>query len=488
MRPAAAATRAAACPKERASRCRRLQVRAARVRLRGRARAVSRRRRCPARAPPARPLHARGLRPRPARVARTAGRLLPRSRRRGQAPARRPRAARRPGLRHRPSAPRRRARARPRPRPGGRAGRGRCRARRRASRSASSAATTSTTSPSEADPPTSSDELAARHAPDRLDRAPDVPRQDVPLRRPPQPAPDLGCERGEERNEPAPVHEAELRQRLRRCRLAQEAAAAVFMVEDERRLDPRRATALRPLRERGVAAEEPGADTGHEVARPCGRDGALGPVQVDGSAAKVEDERRASGPRRRRGAQHGCVRLAGDDARATGAEATDRLDEPAALAAREERERDGPAAGEAAGEARVVRRHREGAPDEVEEPVPGRPPLRGSLPLRPAAAARRARRASVRSRRSRRGRSKPRSGQSGRGAPRYADDERRAVACEGPSRRAGRARLLGPEAEQHAEAERIGELLDGGARLGHLDGGGRAERKRRGVGHLIHDR
>ena len=138
------------------------------------------------------------------------------------------------------------------------------------------------------------------------------------------------------------------------------------MVEDERRLDPSRATALRPLREGGVAAEEPGADPGHEVARPGGRDGALGAVQVDGSAAKVEDERRASGPRRRRRAQHGCVRLAGDDARATGAEATDRLDETTALAAREERERDGPAADEAAGEARVVSRHRECVPVDVE--------------------------------------------------------------------------------------------------------------------------
>jgi hypothetical protein len=68
------------------------------------------------------------------------------------------------------------------------------------------------------------------------------------------------------------------------------------------------------------------------------------------------------------------------------------------------------------------------------------------------------------------------------------DDDRRPAACNGTRRRAGRARLVGAEPEQQAETERIREHPDGGARLGHLDGGERADRQPRCVDHLIGDR
>ena len=45
------------------------------------------------------------------------------------------------------------------------------------------------------------------------------------------------------------------------------------------------------------------------------------------------------------------------------------------------------------------------------------------------------------------------------------------MAGECPSGGPCRARLLGPEAEEDAEAERVGQLFDGSSRLGHLDGG-----------------
>src|SRR5262245_20151878 len=128
-------------------------------------------------------------------------------------------------------------------------------------------------------------ELAALEPASSVERAPEVPAEDVSLRRSTQAAPDLWRERRRERNESAPVDRAEPRQRGGGSRLAEEGPASVFVVERERRLHTRRAMALRPLRQLDGRAEEAGAHTGHQVAASCRRHGALGPVEVDGAAA-----------------------------------------------------------------------------------------------------------------------------------------------------------------------------------------------------------
>ena len=82
-------------------------------------------------------------------------------------------------------------------------------------------------------------EFAAREPAGGVERTPEVPAENVSLRRSTQAAPDLWRERRRERNESAPVDRAEPRQRGRRSWLAEEGAASVFVVERERRLHPR---------------------------------------------------------------------------------------------------------------------------------------------------------------------------------------------------------------------------------------------------------
>src|SRR5207247_3949988 len=113
-------------------------------------------------------------------------------------------------------------------------------------------------------PPDEQQELAAREPARGIEGAPEVPAKDVSLRCSAQAAPDLGRERRRERNESAPVDCAEPCERRRGCRLAEEGAASVLVVELERCLHPRRAMPLRPLRQLDARAEQAGANTGHE--------------------------------------------------------------------------------------------------------------------------------------------------------------------------------------------------------------------------------
>ena len=73
-------------------------------------------------------------------------------------------------------------------------------------------------------------------------------------------------------------------------------------------------------------------------------------------------------------------------------------------------------------------------------------------------------------------------------ARRGADDDRRSAAGDGAGGGAGGARLLGVEAEQEAETQRIREHGGRPAGLGDLDGGQRSERQLGGVGDLVDDR
>ena len=157
------------------------------------------------------------------------------------------------------------------------------------------------------------------------------------------------------------------------------------------------------------------------------------------------------------GAEHRGIGLTGDDARPLGAQPRQRRDQVAALAAGEERDRDCSLAREPAGEARVVRGRGQRTPDHVEEVVA----VAGRTPDRSDPAGLRGIRALVRD--AARAPSAPTRitaaspGPPATGRACRADDDRRSAAGDGAGSGASGARLVGVEAEQEAETQRIRE-------------------------------
>jgi hypothetical protein len=210
-------------------------------------------------------------------------------------------------------------------------------------------------------------------------------------------------------------------------------------------------------------------------------------VEVDRAAAEVENERRATGAGGRRGAEHRRIGLTRDDSSPLLAKLGEGRDEVGALAAREEGDRDGPPAGEPAGEARVFRRRGQGPPDDVEETiaVAGHTADRSDLagcgriralvePVLGAICPNEDDRSVARPPAARRGC--------------RTDDDRRSAAGDGAGGGAGGARFLGVEPEQEAEPQRIREHGNRRAGLGDLDGGQRSERQLARVPDLVDDR
>lgn len=183
----------------------------------------------------------------------------------------------------------------------------------------------------------------------------------------------------------------------------------------------------------------------------------------------------------------GGLGLPRDDGRPSRAKLGHRVDEALALPSGDERKSDAAPAGETPGEARILRWCRQWRPRQVEELVaiargsPDGRDLAGSWRLGPLGERLFA---AVRTNED--------DGSVGVGgghlARRRPDDDRGTGRCDGARRRLGRAGLVRPEAEQDGQAQRIGELRDGGAGRGDFDRRASAERKLACAQDLVDDR
>ena len=336
------------------------------------------------------------------------------------------------------------------------------------------------------------DQLAARHAAGRVDRAAHVATDHGLLGAAAQAAPDLRRQRRRERLGRAAREHAQVRQRGRRRGLPEETCAS--RPRGAARTASRHARREWPLGALGGVApdaEQPCADARHELARARGDDSPR-PRGADPRCRRRCRSRTASCPRAAScpAPSTGGVRLRADDVHAAGRALGEHVEQAARVASGEHRQRQRAAVLQAPAQAGILRRLRQrGTRRRRARPRAHRPRRAARVTLPGGGgAARSSSTPAVPSAKS--SRTVVSIGLGGAGPPRR--PRARRAPCAGPATaraacRAARA-SSGPRRSSSASCRGSQSVAHARPGDGDLERGERTARQDRGVGHLVDDR